>query len=225
MGTRGTVALLADGAPVDVPRDAARDAAHEELRKAVYHQHEPGIVERVMDWIGRQIGRAFDGVAAPLGGGGNAALVVLLVVLLALAGLAWWRYGAPRRAARSDGSLFAGAEGPRSAARHRADAAAHAAAGAWADAVRDQMRALVRGLEERTVLSPRPGRTADEAAAEAGRALPRHAAELASAARLFDDIAFGERPADEAAYRLLADLDHALGRTRPTPVPAGGGPA
>ncbi|MGW4698552.1 DUF4129 domain-containing protein, partial [Kitasatospora cineracea] len=103
--------------------------------------------------------------------------------------------------------------------------AAHAAAGAWADAVRDQMRALVRGLEERTVLSPRPGRTADEAAAEAGRALPRHAAELASAARLFDDIAFGERPADEAAYRLLADLDHALGRTRPTPVPAGGGPA
>ncbi|MFK0195677.1 DUF4129 domain-containing protein [Kitasatospora sp. NPDC090308] len=225
MGTRGEGALLANGAPVDVPRDAARDAAHEELRKAVYHQHDPGVVERVTDWIGNRIGRAFDGFAAPLGGGGNAALVVLLVVLLALAGLAWWRYGAPRRTARSTGTLFAGAEGPRSAARYRADAAAHAAAGAWADAVRDQMRALVRGLEERTVLSPRPGRTADEAAAEAGRALPPHATELASAARLFDDIAFGDHPADERAYRLLADLDHALGRTRPTPVPAGGGTA
>ncbi len=87
------------------------------------------------------------------------------------------------------------------------------------------MRALVRGLEERTVLDPRPGRTADEAAAEAGRALPERARELASAARLFDDIAFGERTADEPAYRLLADLDRALERTRPTPVAAGGGTA
>ncbi|PJN21024.1 DUF4129 domain-containing protein [Kitasatospora sp. CB02891] len=224
MGLRGGRALLADGVPVTVPRDAARDAAHEELRKAVYHQHEPGLVDRFITWIQDQLDHLFNGVGGPLGGGDGAALVVLIVLAAIIAVLLWRRYGAPRREARSAGRLFA-ADGPRSAAQHRADAAAHAERGAWADAVREQMRALVRGLEERTVLDPRPGRTADEAAAEAGRALPERARELASAARLFDDIAFGERTADEASYRLLADLDRALERTRPTPVAAGGGTA
>ncbi|MFF4345176.1 DUF4129 domain-containing protein [Kitasatospora sp. NPDC001540] len=225
MGFRGEGALLTDGAPVDVPRDAAREAAHEELRKAAYHQNDPGPVERLLDWIRDEFSKTVDGVASPLGGGGNAALVVLLVLLLVLGVVLWRRYGAPGRAARAADGLFTGAQGPRSAAQHRADAAAHAARGEWEDAVREQMRALVRGLEERTVLSPRPGRTADEAAAEAGRALPDQARELASAARLFDDIAFGEHPADERSYQLLADLDRTLGRTRPTPVTAGGGTA
>ncbi|MGF1432555.1 DUF4129 domain-containing protein, partial [Kitasatospora sp. LaBMicrA B282] len=87
--------------------------------------------------------------------------------------------------------------------------------GDFAAAVREQMRALVRDLEERTLLDPRPGRTADEAAVEAGRRLPQHAAALRTAARLFDDIAFGERTADRAAYQQLADLDAALRRTHP----------
>jgi hypothetical protein len=82
------------------------------------------------------------------------------------------------------------------------------------------MRAVVRALEERTLLDPRPGRTADEAAAEAGRALPGHAAALAAAAIAFDAIAYGDAPADQAAYRLLDDLDRALERTRPTLAPA-----
>ncbi|MGW4384053.1 DUF4129 domain-containing protein [Kitasatospora sp. NPDC004531] len=224
MGLRGGGALLADGVPVTVPRDDARDAAHEELRKAVYHQHEPGLLDRFLNWIQKQLDHVQDSLGNPLGGGDGAALAVVLVVLAIIAVVAWRRYGAPRREARSTGGLFT-VDGPRSAAQHRADAAAHAARGAWADAVREQMRALVRGLEERTVLDPRPGRTADEAAAEAGRALPDRARELASAARLFDDIAFGERTADEASYRLLADLDRALERTRPTPVAAGGGTA
>ncbi|MFD8480848.1 DUF4129 domain-containing protein [Kitasatospora sp. NPDC059673] len=224
MGLRGGGALLADGVPVTVPRDAARDAAHEELRKSIYHQHEPGLVDRFLNWVQRQIDHLLNGLGSPLGGGDGAALVVVIVLAVIIAVLLWRRYGAPRREARSTGMLFA-ADGPRSAAQHRADAAAHAERGAWADAVREQMRALVRGLEERTVLDPRPGRTADEAAAEAGRALPDRARELASAARLFDDIAFGERTADEQSYRLLADLDRALERTRPTPVAAGGGTA
>ncbi|MFF0297501.1 DUF4129 domain-containing protein [Kitasatospora sp. NPDC004614] len=223
MGLRGGGSLLADSVPVTVPRDAARDAAHEELRKAIYHQHEPGLVDRFVAWVQRQLDH-LTATGVPLGGGDGAALVVVIVLAVVIAVVAWRRYGAPRRDARSVGTLFA-ADGPRSAAQHRADAAAHAERGAWADAVREQMRALVRGLEERTVLDPRPGRTAVEAAAEAGRALPERARELASAARLFDDIAFGERTADEASYRLLADLDRALERTRPTPVAAGGGTA
>ncbi|MFD0347693.1 DUF4129 domain-containing protein [Kitasatospora aburaviensis] len=87
------------------------------------------------------------------------------------------------------------------------------------------MRALVRALEERTLLDARPGRTADEAAAEAGRSLPEHAAALTAAARTFDDIAYGDRTADRAAYQLLRDLDQALERARPALAAAPGGAA
>ncbi|MFJ1755178.1 DUF4129 domain-containing protein [Kitasatospora sp. NPDC088134] len=225
MGIRGEGVLLSDGAPVDIPRDAARDAAREELRKAVYHQDDPGPVARFMDWLGDRIGRALDAVASPFGGGGGTALMILLVLALVVGALLWWRFGAPGREARGPGRLFDTATAPDSSARHRADAEAHAARGEWADAVRERMRAVVRSLEERTVLHPRPGRTADEAAAEAGRALPDRAAELTAAARLFDAVAFGNRAADRSSYQTLVDLDDALSRTRPVPVPAGGGTA
>lgn len=77
------------------------------------------------------------------------------------------------------------------------------------------MRALVRALEERALLDPRPGRTADEAASEAARPLPGHAARLHTAARDFDDVTYGGRTADEATYRKMSALDDDLRRTRP----------
>lgn len=150
--------------------------------------------------------------------------MLFLVVAVLVGAALWWRLGAPRRAARSTLDVF-GTVGPRTADQHRADAARHAAAGQWTEAVREQMRALVRGLEERTLLDTRPGRTADEAAAEAGRTLPEHAAALTAAARTFDDIAYGDRTADQASYQLLHDLDRTLERTRPVLVPAAGGAA
>lgn len=85
--------------------------------------------------------------------------------------------GSPRRTATSANTLFD--DGIRSAADHRTAAEAHAAAGRWTEAVQERMRAVVRSLEERTLLDPRPGRTADEAAAEASVSLPDHADEPA----------------------------------------------
>ncbi|WP_380279176.1 DUF4129 domain-containing protein [Kitasatospora purpeofusca] len=223
MATWGEIVVLAGGAPVTTPRDAARDAARDELVKADYHRHDPSIQERVVNWV---LDRIDDALGALAGGGttGTTGLVLFLVVALVIGAALWWRLGAPKRAARTDLGVFAGA-GPRSAAEHRAEAERHAAAGRWAEAVREQMRALVRGLEERTLLDPRPGRTADEAAAEAGRALPEHAAALVAAARVFDDIAYGERTADQAAHQLLRDLDRTLERARPVLAPAAGGAA
>ncbi|MFJ7247986.1 DUF4129 domain-containing protein [Kitasatospora sp. NPDC098652] len=205
--------LAAGGAPVTVPRDPARDAARDELLKADYHKNDPSVLERVIDWIWDHIDRALGGIS---GGGtdGTTGLVLFLIVAAVIAAALWWRLGAPKRAARTDYGVY-GADGPRTAAQYRADAAGHAAAGRWTEAVREQMRALVRALEERTLLDTRPGRTADEAAAEAGRALPEQAAALTAAARTFDDIAYGERTADQAAYQLLLDLDRALERSRP----------
>ncbi|NEA03407.1 DUF4129 domain-containing protein, partial [Streptomyces sp. SID10116] len=68
---------------------------------------------------------------------------------------------------------------------------AHAARAHWSQAVQERMRAVVRALEERALLDPRPGRTADEAAAEAGRTLPSHTDRLRAAARAFDDVTYG----------------------------------
>jgi hypothetical protein len=77
------------------------------------------------------------------------------------------------------------------------------------------MRAIVRALEERALLDVRPGRTADEAAAEAGRSLPAHADRLRSAARDFDDVTYGGRRATEQAYHRITGLDRDLERTKP----------
>ncbi|MFC9326218.1 DUF4129 domain-containing protein [Kitasatospora sp. NPDC057015] len=217
MPTWGEGALLAGGAPVTVPRDPARDAARQELLNPAYHRHDPSLIQRIGDWFFEQIGKALDGVGTATTG--TTGLVLFLIVAVVLVAAVWWRLGAPGRAARTATELF-DTRGPLSADGYRAEARRHAAAGRWSEAVREQMRALVRSLEERTLLDPRPGRTADEAAAEAGRTLPQHAAALTAAARTFDAIAFGDRPADQGAYQLLSELDQALERTRPTLVPA-----
>jgi hypothetical protein len=74
---------------------------------------------------------------------------------------------------------------------------------------------VVRSLEERALLDARPGRTADEAAADAGRVLPAHADRLRAAAQEFDAVTYGGRRAGEQTYRDLSGLDHDLERTRP----------
>ncbi|GAA2798601.1 DUF4129 domain-containing protein [Kitasatospora sp. CM 4170] len=219
----GDLPRAAGGAPITVPRDPAREAARDELLKADYHRHDPSLQERVYDWIMDRINDALDTIAGD-GTSGTTGLIVFLVVAVLIGAGLWWRLGAPRRAARTTLDVF-GTAGPRTAAQYRADAERHAAAGEWAEAVREQMRALVRALEERTLLDARPGRTADEAAAEAGRSLPEHAAALTAAARTFDDIAYGDRTADRAAYQLLRDLDQALERARPALAAAPGGAA
>ncbi|MCF0091025.1 hypothetical protein B0E37_06144 [Streptomyces sp. MH192] len=201
-----------DTPPLTVPRDPARGAARRELTKPMYHQDDPSLLQRVLDafwdWLDRLLGAASS--AAP---GGTAGLVVILLAVLALLAALWWRLGTPRRTSASVPALFD--DRPRSAAEHRSAAAAHAARGHWNTAVQERMRALVRALEERALLDPRPGRTADEAAAEAARPLPGHASRLHAAARDFDDVAYGGRTADEATYRRLADLDDDLAHARP----------
>lgn len=206
------VAADGGGPPLDVPRVPAREAAERELSKPMYGEDERNVLLRAMDAFFEWIGDLFDAAsgAAP---GGWLGIVVITVVVVALVGALWWRLGTPRRVPTSADSLFD--EGPRSAADHRRAADRHAAAGRWNQAVQERMRAVVRSLEERTLLDPRPGRTADEAAAEAGRTLPAHADGLRAAAREFDDVTYGGRTADQRAYQRLKDLDAAVERAKP----------
>ncbi|GAA2931395.1 DUF4129 domain-containing protein [Streptomyces mexicanus] len=216
LGAARTTALSArqDGGepPVTLPRDAAREAARRELSKRMYHENDPGLLRRALDHLWDWIGKLFDSASAATPGGA-AGLVVVIVAVLAVLGALWWRLGSPRRAPVTAPALFD--DRPRSAAEHRAAAEAHAAQGHWNQAVQERMRAVVRSLEERALLDVRPGRTADEAAAEAGRALPAHADRLRTAARDFDDVTYGGRAATEQAYHRIADLDRDLRSAQP----------
>ncbi|MBC2906692.1 DUF4129 domain-containing protein [Streptomyces cupreus] len=207
-----SLARSGDEPPVTIPRDPAREAARRELSKRMYHEDEPGLFQRALDAFWGWVDDLFSSASA-VTPGGPLGLVVVILAVLAVLGALWWRLGTPRREPASSAALFD--DRPRSAAEHRAAAEAHAAQGHWNQAVQERMRAIVRSLEERALLDVRPGRTADEAAAEAGRALPSHTDRLRTAARDFDDVTYGGRAAAEPSYRRISELDHDLERTKP----------
>ena len=207
--------LLPVAVPVDVPvrlgRAGAQEAAREELARQIYRDAGPGLTERVLRWVVEQVTRLLDEVAG-VSPGGYAGVAMLVVLLVAAAVAIRLRVGPLARAAARDAALFTGADV--TAAEHRARADRHAAAAQWAEAVRERLRAVVRSLEERALLEPRPGRTADEAAAEGGVVLPSCAPDLRAAARRFDEIWYGERPATRNDDALLRHLDDLVGAAR-----------
>jgi hypothetical protein len=139
-----------------------------------------------------------------------------VVVAAVIAGLIW--LGPARRSGRrSSAAVLTGA--PLTAADHRRNAERLAAAGDYGEAIAERVRAIAVDLERRAVLSPRPGRTADELAAETAAALPPGAlpggpARLHDAARLFDDVRYGGRAGSQAGYEQVRDLDTALASVR-----------
>ncbi|GAA3883542.1 DUF4129 domain-containing protein [Streptomyces sedi] len=208
------------GPPLTVPSDPAREAAERELSQDVYTRHEPGLFRRVWDWLWERLFGVLESAAFHTPGGWLGLLVIVLILVAVLVAVRL-RLGALRTAAgpRADRALFT--DEPRTAAEHRAAAEAHAAAGRWSEAVRERMRALVRALEERALLDPRPGRTATEAAAEAARALPTLGTRLHDAAALFDAVAYGEHPATADDHARLAALDDEARRATPDLAAAG----
>ena len=119
-----------------------------------------------------------------------------------------------------DHSLFEAAQ--LTAAQHRATAENFAAEGNWAAAIRHRLRAVARQLEETGVLTPAPGRTANELARDAGAALPHLVSELRRAAMAFNDVTYGEQPGTQAAYQMITDLDdHLLTRWQGGPPEPG----
>ncbi|MFD5148617.1 DUF4129 domain-containing protein [Streptomyces sp. NPDC058401] len=214
---RSTGGLLTQTPPptphITIGREAAREAARDELSKPAYHQNDPGLIQRALNRLWDWVGDLFDRASGATPGGALGLLAIAAFALLVTAAL-WWRLGAPgRTATRAAGTLFD--DGVRSAADHRTAAEALAGEGRWNEAVQERMRAVVRSLEERTLLDPRPGRTADEAAAEAAASLPTHAQALHRAARTFDDITYGAHPATPEMYATLTTLDQALSHTKP----------
>lgn len=198
--------------PDPVSGDAARRAAEAELRRAEYHQDDPGLLDRLLRWFGRRLEDAFSGSAA-----GNA-LLLFAVLVVAVAIFLVVRAGPPRRE-RIGRSAPGDPLAPVSALDHRRLAAEHETAGRLADALREWLRATIATIEERGVLDPRPGRTGAGIAREAGPLLPAVSEDLVRTVAAFDATWFGGRPATSEDVRLARSLADAVRRAPIEPAP------
>ncbi len=207
--------VTASGGPTGslTGRAAGQRLARAELSKPIYHPHQP-LTQRILNGIAdllndlSRAGRSFPG-----GWWAAVALAALLAVLITVV---LSRTGPLARSRRAAGQLMAG-PGTLSAADHRQRAGRLAAAGDYTGAIVERVRAIARELDERAVLTPRAGRTADEMAGEAGAALPSEAAALRGAALMFDDICYGERPGTQEGYGQVRELDARISEAVPKP--------
>ena len=190
---------------IDIDRDSAREAALNELTKPIYPDR--SLQQLVDDVIDRLLNELLVRSAAVPGGWFTIAVLILGVLILAVVAVRTARRMVRTR--RGDRPLYGAAE--LSAAEHRAAAERCAAGQDWAGAVRHRLRAVARELECGGVLTPAPGRTANELARDAGAARPQLADRFSAAAQTFNDVSYGELPATESDYRRIADLDDRLG--------------
>lgn len=205
-------AVLAGTALADPPvtRDSAADEARRELSKGIYHTDDPSLPQRAWNWVVHWLDRALASVGRHAPGGPPGA-VLLLAALALLVWYVLWRAGPLHRGSRR-APLLSTMDGTLTARQHRERAEQLAMAGRHADAIREWMRASARDLEERGVLDPRPGRTADEVAAEGAAQVPEVAAALATAARTFDEVWYGGRPATAELAAALRGADDTVRR-------------
>lgn len=197
-----SVFAAAHGVP-PIGRQAAQRLARAELSKPVYHQHESltlRVLHALYNWLHSVFARTS---YLPGGWWGLIALAVLAVIVVS-AVLA--RIGPVARTGRRAEEL-APAGRALTARDHRESARRLAEAGDYAAAICEGVRAIAAELDERGVLPPHAGRTADEFADEAGQALPGHARALRDAALLFDDVRYGQRPGTRPGYQRVHDLD------------------
>lgn len=191
------------GAIPGIHRRAAQRIARAELSRPVYHQHgswTERILRDVLGWLARLYHAAN---TVPGGWWGTVALAAFAVIVTA--GILM-RVGPVVRTGRGRRPLAPQGR-PIRARDHREEAQRLAQAGDYAGAVCERLRAIAAELDERGVLPPRAGRTADEFAEEAGQVLPAHASAFREAARRFDEVCYGKRAGTRAGYDELRALD------------------
>lgn len=199
--------------PVDPDRNEARRWAIEELSKPQYAEAKPSwfdkLVNDFLEWL-----RSLNSEGPGLGQDWTWPLVTLLAVALLVTAVIVVRPRLNSGRKRSSAAVF-DEETTLDAGTFRSRAASAAARGDWNTAVVEQFRAIVRSAEDRTVIDPQAGRTADEAAAQLGRAFSRSQAQLDEAARLFDTVKYGHAAAEAEHYETLKALDSHLATLKP----------
>lgn len=209
--------MTSPGPIAPIARDPAQREARRELSRAVYHQI--SVSQKILDAISSFLEKLFSG-ASHASPGGWWTLVALAALAVGIIAVILTRTGPLARSARRAPLMGDPGGRPLTARQCRAAAEDAAAEGDYSTAILQRLRAIALGCEERRVLVPDAGRTADELAALAGARFPAQAAELAEAARLFDRIRFGDGTGTRDGYERLTDLDATLARLAPT-APSG----
>jgi len=199
-----------------IGRDPAQRLARDELSRAIYHQH--SISQAVGHFLLSLLDRFF-GAASHVTPGGWWTVVALVALVVAACAAVAVRLGPLAGSARGAGPARDLSSRGLTARQLRDAAAASAAAGDYSTAILQRLRAIVASCEERGVLAPDAGRTADELATQAGARFPGQGADLAAAARLFDQIRYGDGTGTRDGYTRLCDLDDTLTALRPEPLP------
>jgi hypothetical protein len=218
VGGFGARLVLAAG---PITRKGAADDARHELNRSVYDDAKPPLLNRILDKIIDFVRDLLDRAsgATPGGGLGLLALILLIAVAIVVA----VRLGPLRRPQTTSSGLDVPVAVTADQLRSESDRLA--AAQQFSEAVRARLRAVVRLLEDRTLIEPRPGRTAYEVARDAGSVAPPLRPALESAAATFSEIWYGGRPGTADDYREMVELDDAVRRHRPSsasvPVPTG----
>jgi len=204
--------------PLDLRPDPgpAQDWVRNELAKPEY---QPSLLERVVRWGLHLLGKLVD-ATNNIGRLNPAVPVVLLVAVVLGLALVLARLRANPRTAGSSRSVVEDAR--TTAAQYRARAGRALAEERWDDAVLDGMRAIAVGLVERVLVDDVPSATAHEVANAAAVVFSVERPRLDAAARLFDDVRYGDRHATRAGASDLLDLERALRSLRPDPTSADG---
>jgi hypothetical protein len=198
-----------------IGRDPAQRLARDELSRAIYHQQ--SLPQAVVHFVLTLLRRIF-GAASQVTPGGGWTLVALVALMVIVGTAVAVRLGPLARSARgTDPARDLDSRG-QTAKQLRDASAASAAAGDYSTAILERLRAIVASCEERGILAPDPGRTADELATQVGGRFPGQRGGLAAAARLFDQIRYGDSDGTFDGYKQLRDLDDTLTALRPEPV-------
>ncbi|WP_340537050.1 DUF4129 domain-containing protein [Nocardioides sp. GXZ039] len=210
MSAAHPVTLAAVDPPLDPSADEARRLLQVELSKPDYHDDD--LLQRLLDWIQRQIDGTVDGASSipPLTWFAITFLVVALMVaaafLISRARGTARRKGVEQRAVLSDEIV--------TAAELRARAERALAEGRNAEAVIDGFRALARRQIERGRLDDVASITAHEVAAALATEYPERRERTAAGADLFDAVMYGERPATREQALAVLQLDQDLAAAR-----------
>ena len=192
--------------------DEARQWAQDELAQKVYQDAKPGFADQVLALLKQALDELLNSIGVADGRTGLA--IAAGVVLLAIVAIIFIVRPQLNRRKSAAAVLFEN-EQVMTAAQHRSRARAAALEEDFSTAFGEQFRAIVRAAEERDVIVPALGRTANEIAAELEQAFPSHRSGLHHGAELFNAVRYGRVQPTSAMFAELVETDQAVAATSP----------
>lgn len=207
--------------PIDPDRDQARQWAIDELAKQPYQAAKPGLAQQIWEAISSFFQEMLNGLQNATGAdGGMIGVVLLAIAILLVAGLIFLLRPRLLHRRQPDAEVFE-ADLRLTSEEHRARAAQAVGVADFDAAVAEMFRAIVRSAEERVIIDPQPGRTADEVSARLAAAFGAEHTALRQAAALFNQVRYAVRSTGSPAagpddFRWLTDLDESLRQHKST---------